>query len=35
VDYLTVNDFVSVAFELLPAWTSILPGSTTNRPRLS
>ena len=31
----TVNDFVISASELLPAYTSIRPGSTTNFPRLS
>ena len=35
VSYRTVNDFTSSALELLPAYTSIRPGSATSRPRLS
>jgi hypothetical protein len=31
----TSNDCFRSAFELLPAYTSIVPGSTTNDPRLS
>jgi hypothetical protein len=33
--YLTSKDAVMSAFELLPAYTSMRPGSTTNSPLLS